>query len=584
MLVLKQSTAIDIRMGPFVDATDGVTPETTVTLAGADQAEVLKANGAATSAMAGTFAAVTGSDGWYDYTVAAGDVDTVGEVVFVVQDASVCLPVFTRGYVVEEAIYDAMFAGSAAGFDANGRVDVGEWLGTAVTTSSTTNKPEVDVNSVSDDATAANNLELMFDGTGYAGGTTKLSVDISAQSVDDIWDESTAGHVGSGSFGARLAIHRSATAQAGAASTITLDASASATNDTYNNDIIYLISGTGAGQGNRITDYDGTTKIANVQDTWATNPDATSVFVIVADGSIPGASAPTAAQVADAVWDEATGDHTAEASFGALFYTPHSGTAQAGTATTITLDATGSSTTDDLYQYAFIKIVAGTGAGQSRQISAYNGTTKVATVSLNWTTTPSTDSQYVVMTNFGVDAATTAQIADAVWDEARAGHVSAGTFGEYVLADSTRVSGSTAAADGLEAAVAGSTPLPSNMTQISGDSVAADNLEAAFDGTGGVTISANIDGYAEIRTSGGTAGDNSADLVASILTTQMTESYAADGAAPTLAQALMAIQQRLFDADVVGTTLTVRQLDGTTAAMTLTLDNGSTPTDINRTG
>ena len=133
MLVLKQSTSIDIRMGPFVDATDGVTAETGVTLAGADQAEVLKANGAATAAMAGTFAAVTGANGWYDYTCAVGDVDTVGEVVFVVQDADVCLPVFVRAQVVEEAIYDALYGASATGFDANGRVDVGSVAGTAQT-------------------------------------------------------------------------------------------------------------------------------------------------------------------------------------------------------------------------------------------------------------------------------------------------------------------------------------------------------------------------------------------------------------------------------------------------------------------
>jgi hypothetical protein len=116
MLVLRQSTSVDIRVGPFLDATDGVTPETGITLAGADQAEVLKANGAATTAMAGTFAAVTGADGWYDYTVATGDVDTVGEVCFVVQDSSVCLPVFVRAQVVEETVYDALFASSAAGF------------------------------------------------------------------------------------------------------------------------------------------------------------------------------------------------------------------------------------------------------------------------------------------------------------------------------------------------------------------------------------------------------------------------------------------------------------------------------------
>jgi hypothetical protein len=52
--------------------------------------------------------------------------------------------------------------------DANGRTDVGAWLGTAVTTSSTSAKPEVDAFSISDDQTAANNCELDYDGTGYA--------------------------------------------------------------------------------------------------------------------------------------------------------------------------------------------------------------------------------------------------------------------------------------------------------------------------------------------------------------------------------------------------------------------------------
>ena len=50
-----------------------------------------------------------------------------------------------------------------------GRIDVGSWLGQAVTTSATSLKPEVDVNSISDDAPAANNAESFFDGTGYAG-------------------------------------------------------------------------------------------------------------------------------------------------------------------------------------------------------------------------------------------------------------------------------------------------------------------------------------------------------------------------------------------------------------------------------
>lgn len=311
---------------------------------------------------------------------------------------------------------------------------------------------------------------------------SKTGYRLSATGVDDIWDEGLSGHVAAGSAGAALYIIRSGTAQAGGATTITLDASASAVDDFYNNQAIYIVSGTGVGQGRIISDYNGTTKVATVS-TWGTNPSSDSVFVIRPFGSIPGATAPTAGEVADAVWDELMADHRAEGSFGTMLQGFHSGTAQAGGASTITLDASGSSATNEFYRYSVVEIVSGTGAGQSRQITAYNGTSKVATVDPAWTTQPSTDSNYVVK-GLGIDAATTGQIADAVWDEQRSGHVAAGSFGEYVLADAVRVSGSTTAADGLENAVAGTTPLPANVRQISDDTTAANNAESFFDGTG----------------------------------------------------------------------------------------------------
>ena len=69
--------------------------------------------------------------------------------------------------------------------------------------------------------------------------------------------------------------------------------------------------------------------------------------------------------------------------------------------------------------------------------------------------------------------------------------------------------------------------------------------------------------------------------VEEIQTTQMTESYAADGIAPSIAQALMLIQQMLTDFGISGTTLTTKQLDGTTTAATFTLA-GDPPTGITR--
>jgi hypothetical protein len=70
--------------------------------------------------------------------------------------------------------------------------------------------------------------------------------------------------------------------------------------------------------------------------------------------------------------------------------------------------------------------------------------------------------------------------------------------------------------------------------------------------------------------------------VTDILTTQMTESYAATGVAPTLAQSLFWVQQVLTELSFSGTTGTVKKLDGSTTAGTLTLDDADDPTSLTR--
>lgn len=141
------------------------------------------------------------------------------------------------------------------------------------------------------------------------------AADFEAKIADVVWDEIASGHVAAGSFGQRVGLIRANTAAAGGATTITLDGSASAVDNFYNGTIIYLTAGTGVGQARIIEGYVGATKVATVV-AWATQPDSTSVFVVIPFGSIPGASAPTAAQVADAVWDEATVGHTTSGTFG----------------------------------------------------------------------------------------------------------------------------------------------------------------------------------------------------------------------------------------------------------------------------
>jgi len=62
----------------------------------------------------------------------------------------------------------------------------------------------------------------------------------------------------------------------------------------------------------------------------------------------------------------------------------------------ITLVA-GSSATDDWYKGTRVVITAGTGVGQVRYISAYNGTTKVATVDRTWGAVPANTDTYAIL-------------------------------------------------------------------------------------------------------------------------------------------------------------------------------------------
>ena len=76
--------------------------------------------------------------------------------------------------------------------------------------------------------------------------------------------------------------------------------------------------------------------------------------------------------------------------------TTDTGTAQAGTTTTITLKAATSYTTDDACNGFSIHITAGTGSGQHRHITDYVASTKIATVAIPFDPAPDATSQYEV--------------------------------------------------------------------------------------------------------------------------------------------------------------------------------------------
>lgn len=100
--------------------------------------------------------------------------------------------------------------------------------------------------------------------------------------------------------------------------------------------------------------------------------------------------------------------------------------ATAGAAGSVTMDA-GAPSTTDFFKRNRVKIVSGTGAGQSRYISAQSG--QVLSVTPNWVTNPDSTSIFEIV-DFGLDASTLAELVNAIWDELRGSHTIAGTFGK----------------------------------------------------------------------------------------------------------------------------------------------------------
>jgi hypothetical protein len=218
-------------------------------------------------------------------------------------------------------------------------------------------------------ASGVGTVQIMLRGAANMADTV---VEIQLDLVDNVWDEPLTGasHNVGNSSGRRLReagapLIREETAQGAGTgdNQIQLDSGASATDGAYDPSMIVLIEGTGAGQTRLILEYDGTSKVATVDRNWKVNPDATTIFQILAN---------------------AGREHVNE------------GLAQAGAASTITLNTLASSN-NDVYVGQAIFIRSGTGEDQRKFITAYNGTTKVATVHTPWDIIPDSTSAYVML-------------------------------------------------------------------------------------------------------------------------------------------------------------------------------------------
>ena len=220
------------------------------------------------------------------------------------------------------------------------------------------------------------NAVTVADKTGY---TLTVTPPTSAEIADAVWDEILTGatHNIQNSAGKRLRTIASQVVHTGTAqgpgtgsNQIQLDTGASATDGIYDPAMLYIESGTGAGQSRLITQYVGSTRTATVDRDWRVAPAADSVFVI-------------------------------QATIG--FNSVNEGLAQGGTATTIILNASANSV-DDCYNGQIVFLKSGTGQDQVAIVEDYTGATRTALIRTRrtngqWATIPDTTTGYMMVPN-----------------------------------------------------------------------------------------------------------------------------------------------------------------------------------------
>lgn len=176
---------------------------------------------------------------------------------------------------------------------------------------------------------------------------------------------------------------------AATASTVDLATSEPANDDIFNDSMVAIIGGTGRGQARLITDYTNANRRCTVNPDWDTNPDTTSIYEIY-----PGTKFDVGAingNVVSAVGLEFFGESIL------------TGATQIGsTASTVVLSP-GESSNFELFNGARIAISSGTAAGQTRLITAYNGTSKTATIVPDWDTIPGTGDNYSIQPQAAAD-------------------------------------------------------------------------------------------------------------------------------------------------------------------------------------
>lgn len=222
---LRQSTAVDVLLGPFIDDTDGKTAETGLTL----DVEISK-NGQALAnkndATTPTHDAAGDVDGYYNCELDATDTGTLG-IISLVAHAAGFLPVHQTYQVVTAHWYDTMCStdylhvdviqveGSDAtdqinaacdtamtDYDAPTKAELDSGLAALNDPTAIAIRTEIDTNSTQLAAIVADTNELQVDDV--PGLIAALNDPTAAAIADAVWDELATGHTDAGKAGEQL--------------------------------------------------------------------------------------------------------------------------------------------------------------------------------------------------------------------------------------------------------------------------------------------------------------------------------------------------------------------------------------------
>ena len=111
--ILRQSTSVDVPIGPFLDSLDGITAETALTITQPDVR--LKKNNANWAQKNAAQTLSHEENGFYEVTLDATDTNTVGLLRLAVFESGAA-PVWEDFQVLEEVVYDGFYEAAAPGF------------------------------------------------------------------------------------------------------------------------------------------------------------------------------------------------------------------------------------------------------------------------------------------------------------------------------------------------------------------------------------------------------------------------------------------------------------------------------------